>query len=161
MAAYRREVDVVAGHFKGYQVEHIDRRKNEAADALSRLGSQRKPVPPNTFLDVLHNPSIKVPTEEELAVPDPEAQLVAALHVIPDWTVPYLAYMTRGELPKDETLARQIVRRSKSMMIVNGELNHFIVTGAFKPCVSPAEGQEIVINQFVINHQKGGDCKCI
>ena len=124
MAAYHREVDTVAGHFKGYQVEHIDRRKNEAADALSRLGSQRKPVPPNTFLDVLHNLSIKVPTEEELAVPDPEAQLVAALHVIPDWTVPYLAYMTRGELPKDETLARQIVRRSKSMTIVHGELHH-------------------------------------
>ena len=39
IAAYRREVDIMAGHFKGYQVEHIDRRKNEAADALSRLGS--------------------------------------------------------------------------------------------------------------------------
>ena len=39
MAAYRREVDTVAGHSKGYQVDHIDRRKNEAADALSRLGS--------------------------------------------------------------------------------------------------------------------------
>ncbi len=65
MAAYRREVDAVAGHFKGYQVEHIDRRKNEAADALSRLGSQRKPVPPNTFLDVLYNPYVKLPTEED------------------------------------------------------------------------------------------------
>ena len=85
----------MVGHFKGCQVEHIDRRKNEAADALSRLGSQCKPVPPNTFLDVLHNPSVKVPTEEELAVPDPEAQLVAALHIIPDWTVPYLAYDPR------------------------------------------------------------------
>ena len=39
MAAYRREVDVIAGHFKGYQVEHIDPRKNEAADALRWLGS--------------------------------------------------------------------------------------------------------------------------
>ena len=62
-------------------------------------------MPPNTFLDVLHNPSVKLPTEEDLAVPDLEAQLVAALHVIPDWTVPFLAYMTRGELPEDETLA--------------------------------------------------------
>ena len=26
MAAYRREVDAIAGHFKGYQVENIDRR---------------------------------------------------------------------------------------------------------------------------------------
>ena len=107
MAAYRREVDAVAGYFKGYQVEHIDRQKNEAADALSRLGSQRKPVPPNTFLDVLHNPSVKLPTEEDLAVPDPEAQLVAALHVIPDWI---LAYMTWVELLADETLARQIIQ---------------------------------------------------
>uniref|UniRef100_R7W7V6 CUG-BP-and ETR-3-like factor 5 n=1 Tax=Aegilops tauschii TaxID=37682 RepID=R7W7V6_AEGTA len=107
MAAFRREVDAIAGHFKGYKVEHIDRRKNEAADTLSRLGSQRKPVPPNTFLDVLVNPSVKLPTKEDLAVPDPEAQLVAALHAIPDWTIPYLAYMTRDELPEDEILAGQ------------------------------------------------------
>ena len=104
MVAYRREVDAIAGHFKGYQVEHVDRRKNEAADALSWLGSQCKRVPPNTFLDILHNPSVKLSTEEDLAIPDPEAQLVAALHAIPDWTVPYLAYMTRGELLEDETL---------------------------------------------------------
>ena len=110
MAAYRREVDIVAGHFKGYQVEHIDRRKNEVVDTLSQLGSQRKPVPPNTFLDILHNPSVKLPTEQDLVVPNPEAQLVAALHVVPDWTIPYLAYMNRGELPYDEVLARQIVQ---------------------------------------------------
>ena len=106
MAAYRREVDAIAGHFKGCQVEHIDRRKNEATDTLSRLGSQHKLVLPNTFLDILLNMSVKLPTEEDLAVPDPEAQLVVALHDIPDWTVPYLAYMTRGELPEDEILAR-------------------------------------------------------
>ena len=99
----------------------MDQRKNEVADALNRLGSQRKPVPPNVFLDVLHNPSVKLPGEEDLAIPDPEAQLVAALHIIPDWTLPYLAYMNRGELPEDETLARQIIRRSKSMTIVNGD----------------------------------------
>ena len=50
MAAYRREVDIVAGHFKGYQVDHVDRRKNEAADALSRLGSQVNRYRPTFFL---------------------------------------------------------------------------------------------------------------
>ena len=58
MAAYRRVVSDVAGHFQGYQVDHIVWGLNEAADALSRLGSQRKPVPPNVFLDILHNPLI-------------------------------------------------------------------------------------------------------
>ena len=32
--------------------------KNEAADALSRLGSRREPVPPNVFLDELWKPSV-------------------------------------------------------------------------------------------------------
>ena len=61
--------------------------------------------------------------------------MVAALHAIPDWTVPYLAYMTRSELPEDETLARQINRRFKSMTIVNGELHRCSVTGVFQCCV--------------------------
>ena len=52
--------------------------------------------------------------------------------------------MTRGELPEDEILARQITRRSKSMMIINGELHHRSVTGAFQRCVSPEEGCEIL-----------------
>ena len=82
-------------------------------------------------MDVLHNPSVKLPTEEDLAIPDPEAQLVAALHVIPDWTVPFLAYMTRGELLADETLARQITLGSKSMTILDGELYHRSVSGVF------------------------------
>ena len=157
MAAYRREVDIIASHFKCYQVEHIDRRKNEAADALSRLGSQRKPVPPNVFLDVLHNPSVKMPTEEDRAVPETEAQLVVVLHAIPDWTVPYLAYMTRCELPEDEVLARQIIWWSKSMTIVNGELHHCSVSRAFQRCISPEEGCEILheIHEGDCGHHAG------
>ena len=114
-------------------------------------------MPPNTFLDVLYNPSVKLPTEEDLAVPDPEARLVAALHIIPDWTMPYLAYMTRGELPEDETLARQITRRSKSMVVINGELHRRSVTGAFQRCVSPEEGQEILreIHEGDCGHHAG------
>ena len=105
----------------------------------------------------MHNPSVKLPTEEDLAVPDPEAQLVAALHDIPDWTVPFLAYMTRGELPADETLARQITRRSKSMTISDGELFHRSVSGAFQRCVSPEEGQEILreIHEGDCGHHAG------
>ena len=36
----------------------------------------------------------------DLAIPESEAQLVAALHAIPDSTVPYLAYMTKGSYLK-------------------------------------------------------------
>ena len=137
MPAYQHEVTNIARHFMGYQVDHIDRRLNEEADALSHLGSQRKPVPPNVFLDVLHNPSVKLPTEEDIAIPDPEAALVATIHATPDWTVPYLAYLSRGELPAEEIIARQIIKRSKSMTIVNGELHRQSVIGFFSMLCFP------------------------
>ncbi|KAM0855129.1 hypothetical protein ACQ4PT_049978 [Festuca glaucescens] len=41
MIAYRKAVDQIGGHFAGYIVEWVDRRKNEEADALLRLGSKR------------------------------------------------------------------------------------------------------------------------
>jgi ribonuclease HI/transposase InsO family protein len=153
MAAYRREVDKVAGFFTGYQVEHIDRRKNEAADNLSRLGSKREPVPPNVFLAELHHPSVKLPTEEELANPDePDSQLVAALHQTPSWTEPYMAYLLREELPEDEVLARQIVRRAKGYSIIEGELYKRSTAGVFLRCVSPEEGRKI------LQEIHSGDC---
>ena len=65
---------------------------------------------------------MRLPSEEELAIRDHESQFVAALRVMPDWVLPYLAYLMRGDLPSDEVLARQIVRRSKSMVVINGEL---------------------------------------
>src|ERR1041384_955140 len=45
MAAYRREGDRQVSFLVDYQVDHMDRMQNEAADALPRLSSQRKPVP--------------------------------------------------------------------------------------------------------------------
>jgi hypothetical protein len=96
------------------------------------------------FLDVLHNPSVKLPTEEDIAIPDLEVALVAAVHATPNWTVPYLAYLTHGELLAEEIIARQIIRRSTSVTIINGELHRRSVTGIFQHCVSPDEGHEIL-----------------
>ena len=82
---------------------------------------------------------------------------MAALHVIPDWTAPYLAYMNWGELPEVETSARKIIRRAKSMTIINGELHHCSVTGVFQCCVSPEEGREILheIHEGDCGHHAG------
>ena len=95
---------------------------------------------------------MSLPSEEELAIPDPESQFVAALHVTPDWVLPYLAYLARGELPTDEVLARQIVRRSKSMVIINGELYKRSASGVFQRCVSSEEGC------IILNDIHSGDC---
>ena len=44
------------------------------------------------------------------------------LAITPNWTVPYIAYILRKELPEDEEEARQIVRRSKAFIVIRGQL---------------------------------------
>jgi hypothetical protein len=51
------------------------------------------------------------------------------LVIIPNWTVPYIAYLLRQELQEDEVEARQIVRRSKAFTVINGQLYRESVTG--------------------------------
>ena len=95
LAAYRRLVDQVGGHFKGLELEHIPRKKNDEADELARLGSKQSPAPPGVFLDSIHNPSIKPPTEIELArPPSPEPALVALALQATDWRLPYIDFLT-------------------------------------------------------------------
>ena len=59
MAAYRAAIDEFAKRFLGYEVRHIPRAQNEVADTLARLGSERKKVPKDVFLEHLHKPPIK------------------------------------------------------------------------------------------------------
>ena len=58
-AAYRSAVDEFAKCFLGYEVRHIPRAQNEAADTLARLGSERKKVPKDVLLEDLYKPSIR------------------------------------------------------------------------------------------------------
>jgi hypothetical protein len=53
MIAYRNVVLQVGGSFAGYMFTHVDKKKNEKADALSRFGSLREIPPQGVFLDIL------------------------------------------------------------------------------------------------------------
>jgi hypothetical protein len=69
MAAYRDEVDEMAKSFLSYDIKHVQREDNMAADTVSKLGSSHKAVPPGVFLEHLHVPSVKMvdPKIPELA----------------------------------------------------------------------------------------------
>ena len=46
MASYRFLVQQISGYFEGCEFHHVPRANNEAADALSKLGSTRQAIPP-------------------------------------------------------------------------------------------------------------------
>ncbi|KAK1614571.1 hypothetical protein QYE76_020088 [Lolium multiflorum] len=112
-AAYRDEVDEIAKCFLGYEVKYVRRDDNTMADMLSKLASGRKPIPPGIFLEHLRTPS-----DPDVAVSPAKKVMV----ITPAWTQPFLDYLIDQKLPKDEVLARQVVRRARSYTIVDGQL---------------------------------------
>ena len=59
MTGYCNAVRKLEKKFKGLALHHIPRLKNQAADDFAKLGSTRKPIPSNVFLEHLHTPSVQ------------------------------------------------------------------------------------------------------
>src|SRR4051812_38512765 len=64
--------------------------------------------------------------------------------VIALWTEPFLAYLTRQELPEDQNEASCIVRRSKAYKVHEGELYKKSTTGVLQRCISEEEGRNLL-----------------
>ena len=163
MVAYRNAVLNMSARFEGLEFHHIARENNQAADVLARIGAKRDAVPPNIFLERLFKPSVQWEGESgnnnpDLAAPPdtehsdttedsanevtPSAHVIMA--VIAPWIEPFLAYLTRQELPEDQNEARCIVRRSKAYKVHEGELYRKSTTGVLQRCISEEEGRDLL-----------------
>ena len=153
MTSYCNAVMKLEEKFEGLALHHIPRLKNQAADDLAKIGSKREAIPSNVFLEHIHAPSVQEdPFAEEPPQPrsatDPaEVEVLAVVDLVmevlvitPDWTVPYIAYILRKELPEDEEEARQIVHRSKAFTVIRGQLFRESATGVSQKCITPEEG---------------------
>ena len=128
MEAYRNTVLKMSARFEGLEFHHVARENNQAADILARIGKTRC-GPPNIFLERLFKPSVVLEGDTsnnspDLAtIPDTElsgtiggsaTEITPSAHeimaIIASWTEPFLAYLTRQELPEDQNEARCIVR---------------------------------------------------
>ena len=120
MVAYRDEVNELAKCFDGYKVKYVRRDDNMAADLLSKLGSGRKPISPGVFLEHQRIPLVQGADLENLECAVSPAKEVMVVN--PAWTQPYLDYLIDKKLPDKEVLRRQIIRRAKSYVEIEGQL---------------------------------------
>ena len=131
MTGYCNAVRKLEKNFEGLELHHVPRAKNQAADDLAKIGSTRRVVPKDIFLEhlraltIIEDPFIEEPPQAvgpsdptEVEVPAIVDLVHEMLVITPDWTQPYLAYLLRQELPEDEEEARRIVRRSKSFEVM-------------------------------------------
>src|SRR3954469_19407115 len=163
MAAYRNAVLKMSARFEGLEFHHIARENNQAVDVLARIRAKRDAVPPNIFLERLFKPSVAWEGEPSINSPGitaqpnaeqpdiiggPATEITPSAHVImaviAPWTEPFLAYLTRQELPEDQNEARCIVRRPKAYKVHKGELYKKSTTGVLQRCISEEEGRSLL-----------------
>jgi hypothetical protein len=163
MEAYYKEVWRLEDQFHGLELNHITRRYNEAADELAKIASSRTTVPPDVFLRDLHEPSVDLRVTEGVdglsLDPPPEAEVsltgadvmqmegsTPPADLKPDWRVPYLDCLTRGELPPDKTEARRITRRAKTFVIYGNDKDLYrrSHTGFLQCCIIVEEGRNLL-----------------
>jgi hypothetical protein len=65
MDKYCTTVRKLEDKFEGLELHHVERDRNAAADALSKMGSSRAQVLPGVFVQEILRPSISLDRAEE------------------------------------------------------------------------------------------------
>jgi ribonuclease HI len=144
MDAYYLEVRKLENKLYGLEFHHIVCDNNVAADVLSKLGSTRAQVPAGVSIHELHAPSIPEPAPlTTIPAHPPAGQEVMMIDV--DWRQPFIDYLSEQKIPSDKNLVEQLIRRTKSYVLVGDKLcKPGRSSGVLMKCVPRQEGKDIL-----------------
>jgi hypothetical protein len=116
----------------------VERDRNAAADALSKLGSSRPQAPPGIFVQEISQPSILSGQAEEcntLSQPESDPN---------GWREPIIRYIKNEEEPDDKAAAKRIARQSAHYTIIGGLLYRRGAAGVLMKCIHSVAGKQLL-----------------
>jgi ribonuclease HI len=138
MGKYCTAVRKLEDKFEGFEFHHVERDRNTAAGALSKLGSSRAQVPPGIFVQEVSRPSIPSDQTEE-------CNTLCQLESDPnDWREPTIRYIKNEEEPDDKAAAEHIMRQSAHYTLIEGALYRRGATGVLMKCISSTSGKQLL-----------------
>ena len=122
MDLYYKEIRRWESNFYCMEYIHVVRDKNQAADALSKIGSSRAQILQGVFVQDIHTPSVKTdlvdkPPNETLLVGNDTPTTSGN-----DWRAPFVKYLSDGSGFQDKTENECLIRRAKNYILVDGKL---------------------------------------
>jgi len=126
------------------------------------MASERATVPPDVFVSDLYKPSVdykddggsdKPPSEPGPDPNDSTAQEQEAMDIepeppapddSPDWRYHLLQRLVDGTLPSDQAEARQVARRAKTFVLLDGEMYKRSPSGVLMRCIPRQEGVKLL-----------------
>jgi ribonuclease HI/transposase InsO family protein len=138
LGKYCMAVQNLEDKFEGLEFHHVERDRNMAAHALSKLGSSRTQVPLVVFVQEVLHPSISLDRVEECNIlsqseSDPN-----------DWKEPIIRYIKNEEEPDDKNLAEHIARQSAHYTLIGETLYRRGASGVLMKCILSATGKQLL-----------------
>nr|KYP49416.1 Retrovirus-related Pol polyprotein from transposon 297 family [Cajanus cajan] len=128
----RSDSQLITGQFT---LNHVSREQNSRADLLSKLASTKKPGATRSVIqETLAQSSINEPQESIFFIQE-ELEL---------WMGPYIAYLTRGELPEDKKEASLIQRESARFVVINERLYRRGFSSPLLRCLTMSQAQRVM-----------------
>jgi hypothetical protein len=129
--------------FKGFTLQHVDRAKNEEADALAKAAARGEALPSDVFYHVIGTPAVR--SLEVLQITnDAEGHRIVNLIMTEDWRAPITLFLQGYYHPSDVKKAKRLKHRSQDFAIIEGQLYKKRVSQPMFKCVTETEGVQIL-----------------
>jgi ribonuclease HI len=138
MGKYCTTVRELEDKFEGLKFHHVERDRNTAADALSKLGSSRTQVPPGIFVQEVLRSSISLDRIEEcntLSQPESNSD---------DWRGSIIRYIKNEEEPDDKNVVERIARQSAHYTLIGETLYRRGASGVLMKCILSDTGKQLL-----------------
>jgi hypothetical protein len=124
-------------------LQHVDRAKNEEADALAKAAARVEALPSDVFYHVIGTPAVRSPEGLQITN-DTEGHCIVKLIMTEDWRAPITLFLQGYYHPSDINEAKRLKHRSRDFALIEGQVYKKGVTQPMLKCVTETEGVQIL-----------------
>jgi ribonuclease HI len=117
--------------FEGFSVKNIPRGENENADLLAKSAAQGLPLPSEVFFETIKAPSVELMERAVLTISPVHSE---------DWRTEIVSFLQGNCFSDDEAYNKRMEARTRSYVIIEGELYKRGVCSPLLKCLSRTEG---------------------
>jgi hypothetical protein len=140
---YLTAVHSLEKQFKGFTLQHVDRAKNEEADALAKAPAKGEALPFDVFYHVIGTLAVRNPEGLQITQ-DTEGHRIVNLIMAEDWRAPITLYLQGHYHPNDRNEAKRLKHRSRDFTLVEGQLYKKGISQPMLKCITEIEGIKIL-----------------
>jgi ribonuclease HI len=140
---YLTAVRSLERQFKGFTPQHVDRARNEEADALAKAAARGETLPSDVFYHVIGTPAVR--NLEGLQVTnDAEGHRIVNLIMTEDWRAPITLFLQGYYHSSDVNEAKCLKHRSRDFVLVGDQLYKKGISQPMLKCVTETKGIQIL-----------------